>query len=304
MAETTAQARLIISLVPFASGKSEANVWIARIGRFAVQRPLGAAGGLIVIVMVALAALAPWIAPYDPKETNFLALLKPPGPEFLIGTDAFGRDVFSRLLWGARTALVVGFVSSFVGCSLGAVLGVISAYFGGKTDLILQRVVDIFLSFPLVILALAVMAALGPGLWNVIVAITIPVIPRVARVVRSSALAIRAMPYLEAARAIGVGHWRIIFRHMLPNLVAPYLIMLTAFMGQAVLLEASLSFLGLGVAEPEPAWGLMLRGASAQFVERAPWLALAPGLAISAAVFAFNLFGDSLRDALDPKLRV
>jgi peptide/nickel transport system permease protein len=300
MAETTARRLATASLPELRS----APAWVTWLGRFVVQRPLGAFGGLIVVVMTLTAALAPWAAPYDPKETSFLAILKAPSGEFLLGTDAFGRDVLSRLLWGARTALVVGFVSSFVGCSLGAVLGVASAYFGGKIDLILQRIMDVLLSFPLIILALAVMAALGPGLANVIVAITIPVIPRVARVVRSSALAIRSMPYLEAARAIGVGHWRIIFVHMLPNVVAPYLIMLTAFLGQAVLLEASLSFLGLGVAEPEPAWGLMLRGASAQFVERAPWLALAPGLAISAAVFAFNLLGDSLRDALDPKLRV
>jgi peptide/nickel transport system permease protein len=299
---TTATRGITIRTAPLA--RSSAGNWLEWIGRFIVQRPLGAAGGVIVIVMALTAALAPWVAPYDPKETSFLAILKSPSSEFLIGTDSFGRDVFSRLLWGARSALVVGFVSSFVGCSLGAVLGVISAYFGGKTDLILQRIVDILLSFPLIFLALAVMAALGPGLWNVIAAITIPVIPRVARVVRASALGIRSMPYVEAARTVGAGHWRIIFLHMLPNVVAPYLIMLTAFLGQAILLEASLSFLGLGVAEPEPAWGLMLRGASAQFVERAPWLALAPGLAISAAVFGFNLLGDSLRDALDPKLRV
>jgi len=181
---------------------------------------------------------------------------------------------------------------------------VASAYFGGKIDLITQRFMDILLSFPLIVLALAVVAILGSGLMNVILAITIPMIPRSALVVRSTSLALRRMPFVDAARALGFGHWRIILRHMLPNVIAPYLIMLTAFMGQAILLEASLSFLGLGVAEPVAAWGLMLRGAAVEFAERAPWMAIFPGIAISLSVFAFNLFGDSLRDALDPKLRI
>jgi len=162
---------------------------------------------------------------------------------------------------------------------------------------------DIFLAFPLIVLALAVVAIMGTGVVNVILAITVPMIPRAALVTRSSALAIREMPYVDAARAAGFRHGRIILRHMLPNVMAPYLIILTAFLGQAILLEASLSFLGLGVTEPTAAWGLMLRGAAVQFAETAPWMGIFPGLAISAAVFAFNLFGDSLRDALDPKLR-
>ena len=175
-----------------------------------------------------------------------------------------------------------------------------SAYFGGHVDLLIQRVVDLFLAFPIIILALVVVSILGTGVENVIMAITIPMIPHCARVVRASALAVRQMPYVDAARAAGFGHGRIIFRHMLPNVMAPYLIMLTAYVGQAILLEASLSFLGLGVAEPTAAWGLMLRGAAVEFAETAPWMALFPGLAISLGVFAFNLFGDSLRDALDP----
>jgi peptide/nickel transport system permease protein len=198
----------------------------------------------------------------------------------------------------------VGFASAFLGASLGAVIGVGSAYFGGKIDLILQRFMDLLLSFPLIILALVVVAVLGAGATNVILAIMVPMLPRCALVVRSSALALREMPFVEAARALGFGPARIIVRHMLPNVMAPYLIMLTAFLGQAILLEASLSFLGLGVAEPQAAWGLMLRGAAVDFAERAPWMAIYPGVAISLSVFAFNLFGDSLRDALDPKLRV
>jgi len=187
---------------------------------------------------------------------------------------------------------------------LGAILGVVSAYFGRWVDLLTQRLMDIVLSFPLIILALVVVAILGTGTMNVILAITIPMIPRAALVTRSSALALRTTPFVDAARAAGFSHARIIFRHMLPNVMAPYLILLSAFLGQAILLEASLSFLGLGVAEPTATWGLMLRGAAVEFAEQAPWLGLFPGVAISLAVFAFNLFGDSLRDALDPKLRI
>jgi peptide/nickel transport system permease protein len=265
---------------------------------------LVAGSAAILGVMLGAALLAERLAPYDPLQTDLVNLLRPPAPDHLLGTDQFGRDLLSRLIYGSRTALLVGFSSSLVGASAGALVGVVSAYFGGKTDLAIQRVMDVVLSFPLIILALGVVAALGTGTLNVIVAITIPTIPRVARVVRASALAVRQMPYVEAARAIGAAHGRIIVRHLLPNVMAPYLIMLTAFLGQAILLEASLSFLGLGVAEPTPAWGLMLRGGGLQFAERAPWLALAPGVAISLAVLAFNLLGDSLRDALDPRLRI
>jgi peptide/nickel transport system permease protein len=262
------------------------------------------AGAAIIILMVLAALLAEIVAPFDPLQNNYGAMFHPPGAIHWLGTDSFGRDVLSRLLYGSRTALWVGFFSSFFATTVGAVLGVTGAYFGGKVDLFLQRLLDILISFPLIVLALVVVALLGSGVWNVIVAIAIPMIPRAALVVRSSALALRQMLFVEAALTLGAGHARVILRHMLPNVVAPYLIMLTAFLGQAILLEASLSFLGLGVAEPAAAWGLMLRGAAVDFAERAPWMALFPGLAISLAVFAFNVFGDSLRDALDPKLRV
>jgi peptide/nickel transport system permease protein len=277
--------------------------WVSIVLGFARRRPLGAIGAAIVLLMLLVAVIAPWIAPYDPVAVDFGAMLSPPSAKHWLGTDSFGRDVLSRLIYGSRTALFVGFGSALFGATAGAVLGVGSAYFGGKIDLYLQRLMDIFLSFPLIILALAIVAILGNTLPNLILAITIPMIPRCALVIRSSALAIREMPYVDAARASGFKHGRIIFRHMLPNVMAPYLIMMTAFLGQAILLEASLSFLGLGVQEPTPAWGLMLRGAAVEFAEAAPWMAIFPGLAISLAVFAFNLFGDSLRDALDPKLR-
>jgi peptide/nickel transport system permease protein len=257
----------------------------------------------VIVVMFAVALLASLIAPYNPVAVDFSAMLSAPSSQHWLGTDAFGRDVLSRLIYGSRTALLVGFGAAFIGATAGAVLGVGSAYFGGRLDLYLQRVMDVFLAFPLIILALALVAILGNSIPNLIMAITIPMIPRCALVIRSSALSIREMPYVDAARAAGFGHARIILRHMLPNVMASYLVMLTAFLGQAILLEASLSFLGLGVQEPTAAWGLMLRGAAVEFAEAAPWMAIFPGLAISLAVFAFNLFGDSLRDALDPRLR-
>ncbi|MBM3217908.1 MAG: ABC transporter permease [Candidatus Rokubacteria bacterium] len=282
---------------------SAAARWRTFVVDFCRQRPLGAIGAAVVLLNLVVAALANVISPYDPLATDYGAMLAAPSRAHWLGTDAFGRDVLTRILYGSRTAMLVGFSCAFIGATLGAVIGVTSAYFGGKVDLLIQRVMDIFLSFPLIILALAVVAMLGTGLENVIAAITVPMIPRAALVARSSALAIREMPYVDAARAAGFRHGRIILRHMSPNVMAPYLIMLTAFLGQAILLEASLSFLGLGVSEPTPAWGLMLRGAAVQFAESAPWMAIFPGLAISLAVFAFNLFGDSLRDALDPRLR-
>jgi len=278
--------------------------WLSAARGFASTRPLGGVGAAVILGMAIAALLANQLAPYDPLQTDYSAMFKPPGMEHWFGTDSFGRDVLSRLLYGSRTALWVGFCSSLFGTSIGAIIGVSCAYFGGRIDLFTQRFMDILLSFPLIVLALVVVAVLGSGIWNVILAIAIPMIPRAALVMRSSALALRQMLFVEAALNLGSSHARIIFRHMLPNVMAPYLIILSAFLGQAILLEASLSFLGLGVAEPTPAWGLMLRGAAVEFAERAPWMALFPGLAISLAVFAFNIFGDSLRDALDPKLRL
>ena len=266
--------------------------------------PLGAAGAMVVLAMLFMAVFADVIAPYDPEENSFEHMFSPPSLQFLLGTDDFGRDIFSRIIFGSRTALFVGFVAASVGATAGLVLGVASAYFGGWVDLVLQRVMDVFMAFPLIIMALAVVAVLGTGIDKVIIAITIPFIPMCARVVRSSALAIREIPYVDAARACGFSHARIILRHMVPNVMAPYLIMITAFVGQAILLEAVLSYLGLGVQEPTAAWGLMLKSGAEEYAESAPWIAIFPGVAISLAVFGFNLFGDALRDALDPKLRM
>ncbi len=267
------------------------------------RQPLGAAGGFIVVVMILAAGLADVIAPYDPVVNQYDRIHMAPNLANWLGTDQFGRDILSRIIYGAQTALFVGFTSSLIGAFIGLVLGVGSAYFSGVFDLLFQRVMDVFMAFPLIIMALAVVSIFGPGIQNVIIAITIPFIPRCARVVRSNALAIREIPYVDAARALGYSHSRIIMRHMAPNVMAPYLIMITAFVGQAILLEASLSYLGLGVQEPTPAWGLMLAGGAEEYAESAPWIAVFPGLAITLAVFGFNLFGDALRDVLDPKLR-
>ena len=277
--------------------------------QFIVQQPLGAAGLVIIVLMVFAGVFAKYVAPYDPLQLDYGSMLSPPSQEHLLGTDAYGRDVLSRIIYGARTALLVGFLSSLLGSTIGAVLGVCSAYIGGRVDMIIQRLMDIILAFPIIVLALAVVAVLGSfvvaGLdLNLILAIAIPMVPKVARVVRSSALVICEMPYIDAARVAGYSNVRIMFRHIIPNVAAPYIIMFTAFVAQAILLEASLSFLGLGVSEPTAAWGLMLAGSSAEFYREAPWMIIFPGLAISLAVFAFNLFGDSLRDWLDPKIKV
>lgn len=267
------------------------------------RKPLGAAGAIIVLMMFFAAFFADFLTSYDPVANSFADMTQAPSLKHLLGTDQFGRDLFSRIIYGARTALLVSFSSSIVGATLGLVLGVGSAYFGGRVDLIFQRIMDVFMAFPLIIMALAVVAIFGTGAQNVIIAITIPFIPRCARVVRASALAIREVPYIDAARANGFSHARIILRHMVPNVMAPFLIMITSFVGQAMLLEASLSYLGLGVQEPTPAWGLMLQGGAEEYALSAPWMAIFPGLAITLGVIGFNLFGDAVRDVLDPKLR-
>lgn len=297
--------------------------FVSALIKFFRTKPLGAIGLVVVLIFIFTAIFADSIATHDPLRLDYELFNALPSAEHIMGTDDNGRDLFSRIVYGARTAMLVGFVASFVGSFFGLIIGVTSAYFGGLIDLITQRVVDVFMSFPLIILALTVYSIfptveatflpeplqwLWPEIFSttmpVIAAITIPMIPRCARVVRSSALALREVPYIDAARALGFSHWRIISRHMIPNVMAPFLIMLTAFMGQAVLLEATLSYLALGVQEPTPAWGLMLQGAAEQYARSAPHAAIFPGLAITISVFAFNVFGDSLRDVLDPKLRV
>lgn len=275
---------------------------------FGVHQPVGLLSMAIILMLFIASVFAPWIAPYDPKAIDFASILNGPSLAHWFGTDTFGRDILTRIIYGARTALIIGFTSALIGCTLGAALGAASAYFGGRVDYSVQRVVDIMLSFPLIVLALVLVAVVGKTMVfgidvGVIAAITIPIIPQVARVIRSSALSIRGLPYVEAARVSGYSTTRIIFRHMAPNLVAPYLVLLSVYISQAILLEASLSFLGLGVSEPTPAWGLMLSGSATEFFAEAPWMVIFPGLAISLSVFAFNLMGDALRDWLDPRFK-
>ena len=274
-----------------------------RVLGFVRHQTLGTIGVLIVAIVAIAGIGADWIAPYPPTANDFAAMTEAPSWAHWLGTDQFGRDQLSRIIFGARTALIVGLSTAALGGFSGLVIGVASAYFGGRLDLFVQRVLDVVMAFPLIIMAMAVVAVFGTGVQNVIIAITIPLIPRCARVVRSNALAIREVPYVDAARACGFGHLRIILRHMVPNVVAPFLIMLTAFVGQAILTEAGLSYLGLGVQEPVPARGLMLQGGAEEYATTAPWIAIFPGLAIMLTVFGVNIFGDALRDVLDPKLR-
>ena len=276
---------------------------LGRVINFARRKPLGMIGLLIVVIFALAGGFADWIAPFDPEENDFNSMMMAPSLVHFLGTDQFGRDIFSRLVFGARTAMIVGFGAAVGGGLIGLVLGVTSAYFGGWFDLVLQRIFDILMAFPLIILALAVVSVFGTGVVNVVIAITIPLVPRCGRIVRASALAVREIPYVDAARALGFSHARIVLRHMVPNVLAPFLILLSAFVGQAILAEASLSYLGLGVQEPVAAWGLMLQGSAEDYATTAPWIAIFPGLAIVLTVLGASLFGDALRDAIDPKLR-
>ena len=274
---------------------------LAAAGRFALRQPLGTAGALVVLALVAVAVLAPQLAPHGPKETAFAPYLAP-SAEFPMGTDQVGRDVLSRVIWGARLSLYVGLASVVVGITLGALWGVATAYLGGISDLGSQRVVDSLMALPPIILALALMAALGQSVTNVILALIILLTPTAARTVRAVALGIAAAPYIEAARAAGGSQWRIISRHLIPNCLASYIVLLTTNVSYAIVVEASLSFIGAGAPPDEPSWGGMLT-AGVQAIETAPWMVFFPGLAISLAVFGLNLLGDSIRDVTDPRLR-
>lgn len=274
---------------------------LGRAARFVRRQPLGAAGAVIVLLLVAMALWAPRIAPHGPKEVAFAPYLAP-SAEFPMGTDQLGRDVLSRVIWGARLSLYVGLVSVGFGITLGSLWGVVSAYFGGLTDSGSQRVVDALMALPPIILALSLMAVLGQSVDNVILALVILLVPTAARTLRSVALGVVATSYIEAARAVGSSHVRIIARHVVPNCLASYIVLVTTNVSYAIVVEASLSFIGAGAPPDEPSWGGMLT-AGVQAIETAPWMVFFPGLAISLAVFALNLFGDSIRDLADPRLR-
>jgi len=270
---------------------------------FCRRKPLGALGGVLIVVMVLTAVFADVLATHDPIRTDAEHTLSRPTRLHWLGTDNLGRDIYSRIVYGARVSLMVGLGSTLLGAALGAVIGLLSGYCGGWIDLFAQRVMEILQGLPLLILALVMAAALKPSVGNVMIAISVPIIPMAQRVIRGSVLAIREFAYIEAARALGVGHLRIAFRHILPNTIGRFIVLITAQFGSAILVEAALSFLGLGVPEPWPSWGRMLSVSAAEFAQKAPWLVIFPGSAISLVVFASNLLGDALRDTLDPRLR-
>jgi peptide/nickel transport system permease protein len=273
------------------------------VARFCARKPLGALGGVLIVVMVLTAVFADVLATHDPIRTDAEHTLSRPTHLHWLGTDNLGRDIYSRIVYGARVSLMVGLGSTLLGAALGGVIGLLSGYCGGWIDLFAQRVMEILQGLPLLILALVMAAALKPSVGNVMIAISVPIIPMAQRVIRGSVLAIREFAYIEAARALGVGHLSIAFRHILPNTIGPFIVLTTAQFGSAILVEAALSFLGLGVPEPWPSWGRMLSVSAAEFAQKAPWLVIFPGTAISLVVFASNLLGDALRDTLDPRLR-
>jgi peptide/nickel transport system permease protein len=269
----------------------------------AKRYPLGAVGLAVVVIFVAVAAFAPYITGHDPLATNPRISLSAPSAAHPMGADFMGRDLYSRIVYGARTSLAVAFGATALGVALGVVIGLACGFLGGAVDLTIQRFIDMLQSLPTLILAMAMAAALGPSLTNTIIAIAIPKLPSIARVIRANTLSLREMPFVEAARAMGMSEWRIALRHVLPNTLAPLIVLATAGLGTAILVEASLSFLGLGVPEPHPSWGRMLSESAAEYVRTAPWLVIFPGAAITLAVFGTNLLGDALRDLLDPRQR-
>jgi peptide/nickel transport system permease protein len=277
--------------------------WALALARFARQKPLGALGGVLVIAMLVMTVFAEQIAPYAYDETIRGARMKPPSAAHWLGTDNLSRDMWSRIVYGARVSVTVGFATIALGIAVATAIGVSSAYFGGAYDLIIQRLVDAWLSFPYLIIILSVMAVLGPGRLNLIISVAIIAAATNSRVIRGAALTVMQNQFVEAARAIGCSHGRIIMRHIVPNVTATIIILATIGLGAVILAESALSFLGFGVPPPYPSWGAMLSGSGRTYMFRAPWMAIWPGVAISLAVFGFNMLGDALRDVLDPRLR-
>lgn len=271
--------------------------------QFGRRKPLSAAAGAVVVVACLLALLAPWIAPYGPDDVDLLARLNGPSSAHWLGTDQFGRDVWSRVMYGGRTSLAVGIGATALGIGMGVVFGLLSGYAGGGLDLVIQRLMDAVMALPPIILLMVLATTLSPSLRNVIIAISILITPGASRVVRGATLGTKEMLYIEAARATGASAPRIVFRHVLPNVMAPIIVIASISVGSAIMIEAALGFLGLSVRPPTSTWGNMLNTGAQTYMERAPWLALAPGLAIAMTVFSINLLGDGLRDVLDPRLR-
>ncbi len=278
--------------------------WPRVLLNFMWRKPLGGFGLVVLVVMVLMAIFAEVLSTHDPVATDANRTLEAPSSVHYFGTDYLGRDMYSRIVHGSRISLAVGLSTAVAGGLLGLAIGLFSGYLLGWWDEVTQRLMDLLQGLPLLVMALVMAAALGPSVENTILAISIPLIPRAARVIRSSTLSIREMPFVEAARALGMSEFRIAVLHVLPNTLAPFIVLTTAQLGSAILTEAALSFLGLGIPEPYPSWGRMLSQSAAEYAQKAPWLVIYPGLAISLAVFATNLLGDALRDVLDPRLRI
>jgi peptide/nickel transport system permease protein len=274
-----------------------------RLLEFARRKPLGAAGAIIVALLVFVALTAPWLAPYPYDVGEASQRLQGPTLAHPFGTDANGRDMLSRIIWGARISVTVGFGAVLISTILATTIGVVSGYFGGVFDLSFQRLIDVWISFPALVLLVSLVAVLGPGLWSITIILGILVTPGSSRVIRGAVLGMRHQAYLETASCLGAGNSRIILRHVLPNVFVPILILATVRLGTAILAEATISFLGYGVPPPYPAWGAMLSGTGRAYMLQSPWMSIWPGLAICLAVFGFNVLGDALRDVLDPRLR-
>jgi len=296
-------------VVPAKPASTRARSWTGGVdalrvlGRFIRRKPLGAIGAVIVGALLVMAVFAERIAPYGYDDTIRGSRMRPPSAAHWLGTDNLSRDMWSRIVYGARVSATVGFATVALAVVLATAIGVSSGYFGGAYDLVVQRVVDAWLSFPYLVIVLSVMAVLGPGLLNVVLSLAIIIAAINSRVIRGATIGIAQGTYVEAARALGCGHARILVRHILPNVTATIIILATIGLGAAILAESALSFLGFGVPPPYPAWGAMLSGSGRTYMFRAPWMAIWPGIAISLAVFGFNMLGDALRDVLDPRLR-
>jgi peptide/nickel transport system permease protein len=272
-------------------------------GRVLCTKPLGTFGAMLILLLVCTATLAPALAPYDPLRINATLRLQPPSLAHPLGTDDFGRDILSRIIYGARVSMLIGASAAALSTLLATIMGLISGYYGGPVDTVLQRGIDALMAFPGLVVLLTIMAILGQGLGNVVLALGIGGVAGNTRLVRSAVLAVKESPYVEAARALGCPDWQIILRYILPNVAAPIIVVATLGMGAAILAESSLSFLGFGVPPSTPSWGGMLSGSGRTYLLNAPWMAISPGLAICLTVFGCNMLGDALRDVLDPKLR-
>lgn len=282
-----------------------AGVWsqgLAQISSFLRRKPLGAVGAVLFAFTIAVAVIGPLAAPSGPNVTDANQRFAPPSTEYPLGGDRYGRDIFSRLLHGARISISVGVGATLLGGTAGSLLGIISGYAGGRFDLLVQRLIDVLMAFPSLVLAMVLVVVFSPSLLTVMGAVALPIGPGMARVMRSAAISVKVSPHIDAAHAVGCTGTRIVFKHILPNTMAPFLVLISAQLGTAIVAESSLSFLGLGMPPTTPSWGTMLSSARDAFY-LAPWLAIAPGVAIVLAVLSVNLVGDALRDVLDPKLR-